>query len=58
VSVDPARAHVLTRSPVSAHRNGASDVHLEVEKDFTHFRFHPRGRVLADQLCREGQTGP
>ena len=33
---------------------GAPDVNLEFEKDFAHYRFHPRGRWVAERLWTEG----
>ena len=32
----------------------APDVNLEFEKDFAHYRFHPRGRWVAERLWTEG----
>ena len=62
------RAH-LTSSPTRAkefhrhvvfsvekNRNGCSDINLEFEKDSGHYRFHPRGRWVADRLWSEGSV--
>ena len=35
---------------------GASDIDLEFEKDFGHYRFHPRCRWVAERLWTEGSV--
>jgi replicative DNA helicase len=41
---------------VEKNRNGSPDAHLEFEKDFGHYRFHPRGRFVAERLWTEGSV--
>ena len=41
---------------VEKNRNGTPDVNLEFEKDFAHYRFHPRGRWVAERLWTEGSV--
>ena len=41
---------------VEKNRNGSTDVHLEFEKDFAHYRFHQQGRLVADRLWTEEPT--
>ena len=53
--VEELRRHVVFS--VEKNRNGSAGVHLEFEKDFAHYRFHQRGRLVADQLWTEGSTG-
>ena len=33
-----------------------ADINLEFEKDFGHYRFHPRGRWVAERLWTEGSV--
>jgi replicative DNA helicase len=41
---------------VEKNRNGSPDIDLEFEKDFGHYRFHPRGRCVPDRLWTEGSV--
>ena len=53
----PTRAEEFHRHvvfSVEKNRNGTPDVNLEFEKDFAHYRFHPRGRWVAERLWTEG----
>ena len=53
----PTRAEEFQRQvvfSVEKNRNGTPDVHLEFEKDFAHYRFHPRGRWVSERLWTEG----
>ena len=53
----PTRAEEFQRHvvfSVEKNRNGTPDVHLEFEKDFAHYRFHPRGRWVSERLWTEG----
>jgi replicative DNA helicase len=43
---------------VEKNRNGAPGVHLEFEKDFAHYRFHPHGRRVAERLWSEESNEP
>jgi replicative DNA helicase len=57
VAHSPQRADEFRRQTVFSvekNRNGTPDVHLEFEKDFSHYRFHPRGRWVAERLWSEG----
>ena len=61
IAHSPQRAEEFHRQVVFSiekNRNGAPDVHLEFEKDFTHYRFHPRGRGVAERLWTEGSIEP
>jgi replicative DNA helicase len=53
---DEFRRHIVFS--IEKNRNGSPDVHLEFEKDFAHYRFHPRGRWAADRLWAEGSVEP
>lgn len=35
---------------IEKNRNGPSGIDLEFRKDFAHYRFHPQGRILEEQL--------
>ncbi len=53
----PTRAEEFQRHvvfSVEKNRNGTPDVNLEFEKDFAHYRFHPRGRWVSERLWTEG----
>jgi len=39
---------------VEKNRNGDAGIDLEFEKDFSHYRFDPRGAWVAERLWREG----
>ncbi len=57
IAHSPQRAEEFHRQvvfSVEKNRNGSPDVHLEFEKDFSHYRFHPRGRWVAERLWTEG----
>ena len=57
VAHSPTRAEEFHRQvvfSVEKNRNGTPDVNLEFEKDFAHYRFHPRGRWVAERLWTEG----
>ena len=57
VAHSPIRAEEFHRQvvfSVEKNRNGTPDVNLEFEKDFGHYRFHPRGRWVAERLWTEG----
>jgi replicative DNA helicase len=57
VAHSPNRAEEFHRHvvfSVEKNRNGTPDVNLEFEKDFAHYRFHPRGRWVAERLWTEG----
>ena len=57
VAYSPTRAEEFHRQvvfSVEKNRNGAPDVNLEFEKDFANYRFHPRGRWVAERLWTEG----
>ena len=57
VAHSPLRAEEFHRQvvfSVEKNRNGTPDVNLEFEKDFTHYRFNPRGRWVAERLWTEG----
>jgi replicative DNA helicase len=57
VAYSPNRAEEFDRQivfSVEKNRNGTPDVDLEFEKDFSHYRFHPRGRWVSERLWSEG----
>ena len=57
LAYSPTRAEEFHRQivfSVEKNRNGNPDVNLEFEKEFAHYRFHPRGRWVADRLWTEG----
>lgn len=57
LAYSPTRAEEFHRQvafSVEKNRNGSPDVNLEFEKDFGHYRFHPRGRWVAERLWTEG----
>jgi replicative DNA helicase len=57
VAYSPNRADEFHRQvvfSVEKNRNGSPDMHLEFEKDFASYRFHPRGRWIAERLWSEG----
>ena len=57
IAHSPQRAEEFHRQvvfSVEKNRNGTPDVHLEFEKDFANYRFHPRGRWVAERLWTEG----
>ena len=57
IAHSPQRAEEFHRQivfSVEKNRNGTPDVHLEFEKDFANYRFHPRGRWVAERLWSEG----
>jgi replicative DNA helicase len=59
VAYSPTRAEEFERHVVFSiekNRNGSADVNLEFEKDFANYRFHPRGRWVADRLWTEGSV--
>ena len=61
LAYSPTRAEEFHRHvvfSVEKNRNGSSDINLEFEKDFGHYRFHPRGRWVADRLWSEGSVEP
>jgi replicative DNA helicase len=61
VAYSPTRAEEFERQvvfSVEKNRNGTADVHLEFEKDFANYRFHPRGRWVAERLWTEGSIEP
>jgi replicative DNA helicase len=61
LAYSPTRAEEFHRQivfSVEKNRNGTPDVHLEFEKEFAHYRFHPRGRWVADKLWTEGSIEP
>jgi replicative DNA helicase len=61
LAYSPTRAEEFERKVVFSiekNRNGTPDVHLEFEKDFAHYRFHPRGRWVAERLWTEGSVEP
>ena len=61
LAYSPTRAEEFHRHivfSVEKNRNGGADVNLEFEKDFNHYRFHPRGRWVADRLWIEGSAEP
>ena len=59
LAYSPTRAEEFHRQvvfSVEKNRNGSPDVNLEFEKDFGHYRFHPRGRWVAERLWTEGSV--
>ena len=57
VAHSPTRAEEFDRHvvfSVEKNRNGTPDINVEFEKDFAHYRFHPRGRWVAERLWTEG----
>jgi replicative DNA helicase len=59
VAYSPTRAEEFQRQvvfSVEKNRNGTADVNLEFEKDFANYRFHPRGRWVAERLWTEGSV--
>ena len=59
LAYSPTRAEEFHRQVVFSiekNRNGSPDVNLEFEKDFGHYRFHPRGRWVAERLWTEGSV--
>jgi replicative DNA helicase len=57
VAYAPQRAEEFQRQivfSIEKNRNGTTDVHLEFEKDFPHYRFHSRGRWVGEHLWTEG----
>ena len=53
---DPVKAEGFKRDVVltlEKNRRGKSGVDLEFTKDFVHFRFHPKGRFVEEQLIDE-----
>ena len=61
VAYSPTRAQEFHRHvifSVEKNRNGTPDINLEFEKDFGHYRFHPRGRWVAERLWTEGSVEP
>ena len=59
LAYSPTRAEEFHRQvvfSVEKNRNGSPDINLEFEKDFGHYRFHPRGRWVADRLWTEGSV--
>ena len=61
LAYSPHRADEFRRQivfSIEKNRNGSPDVHLEFEKDFAHYRFHPRGRWASDRLWAEGSVEP
>ncbi len=57
VAHSPTRAEEFHRQvvfSVEKNRNGAPDINVEFEKDFASYRFHPRGRYVAERLWTEG----
>lgn len=46
--LDEFRRHVVIS--VEKHRDGPRGIDLEFEKDFTHYRFNPEGRLAEDRL--------
>jgi replicative DNA helicase len=61
VAYSPTRAEEFERQvvfSVEKNRNGTADVDLEFEKDFASYRFHQRGRWVAERLWTEGSVEP
>jgi replicative DNA helicase len=61
LAYSPTRAEEFHRQvvfSVEKNRNGSPDINLEFEKDFGHYRFHPRGRWVAERLWTEGSVEP
>jgi replicative DNA helicase len=61
LAYSPTRAEEFHRQVVFSiekNRSGTPDIHLEFEKDFGHYRFHPRGRWVAERLWTEGSVEP
>jgi replicative DNA helicase len=59
LAYSPTRAEEFHRQvvfSVEKNRNGSPDVNLEFERDFGHYRFHPRGRWVAERLWTEGSA--
>jgi replicative DNA helicase len=59
LAYSPTRAEEFKRQVVFSiekNRNGSPDIDLEFEKDFGHYRFHPRGRWVAERLWTEGSV--
>jgi replicative DNA helicase len=59
LAYSPTRAEEFDRQvvfSVEKNRNGSADIDLEFEKDFPHYRFHPRGRWVAERLWTEGSN--
>ena len=59
LAYSPTRAEEFQRQVVFSlekNRNGRADIDLEFEKDFGHYRFHPRGRWVAERLWTEGSV--
>ena len=59
LAYSPTRAEEFHRQvvfSVEKNRNGSPDINLEFEKDFGHYRFHPRGRWVAERLWTEGSV--
>jgi hypothetical protein len=59
LAYSPTRAEEFKRKvvfSVEKNRNGSSDIHLEHEKEFGHYRFDPRGRWVAEHLWSEGSV--
>ena len=59
LAYSPTRAEEFHRQvvfSVEKNRNGSPDINLEFEKDFAHYRFHPRGRWVAERLWTEGSV--
>jgi replicative DNA helicase len=59
LAYSPTRAEEFDRQVVFSiekNRNGSADIDVEFEKDFAHYRFHPRGRWVAERLWTEGSN--
>jgi replicative DNA helicase len=59
LAYSPTRAEEFDRQvvfSVEKNRNGSADIDVEFEKDFPHYRFHPRGRWVAERLWTEGSN--
>jgi len=61
VAYSPTRAEEFQHQvvfSVEKNRNGTADIDLEFDKDFANYRFHPRGRWVAERLWSEGSIEP
>jgi hypothetical protein len=59
LAYSPTRAEEFDRQvvfSVEKNRNGTADIDLEFEKDFPHYRFHPRGHWVTERLWTEGSN--
>lgn len=61
IAYSPTRAEEFHRHvvfSVEKNRQGTADVNVEFEKDFANYRFHARGRWVAERLWSEGSVEP